>query len=236
VELVKPDLKGELGEQRKAVASGVLVWVLKDTLKMLHPFMPFITEEIFGYLSETEGSIMSEAFPEKEKGWPEEASSMETVMDIIRAVRNIRTEMNIAPTTLLDCICFCENGLLTGELLKGERYIKKLARVRELTVSEDGERPRGAAFAIAKGNGSRVDVFVPLKGHVDFDRETKRLARELEKVKKESTTVHNKLANPDFLKKAPAEVVEKERIKLEGLMGKKVKIEAGLERIKGITR
>jgi valyl-tRNA synthetase len=222
-----------LGEQRRAVASGVLLRVLKDTLKMLHPFMPFITEEIFSYLPETKGSIMSEAFPEKEKVWPEEASGMETVMDIIRAVRNIRTEMNISPTTPLDCMCFCENGLLTGE---GEGYIKKLARVRELTVSEDGERPRGAAFAIAKGNGSRVEVFVPLKGHVDFDRETKRLVRELEKVKKESTTVQNKLANPDFLKKAPAEVVEKERIKLEGLMGKKAKIEAGLERIKGLTR
>jgi valyl-tRNA synthetase len=81
-----------------------------------------------------------------------------------------------------------------------------------------------------------VEVFVPLKGHVDFDRETNRLTRELEKVIKESTAVQKKLANEDFLKKAPAEVVEKERIKLDGLVGKRDKIEAGLERIKGLTK
>jgi valyl-tRNA synthetase len=242
VELVKPDLKGELGEERRAVSCGVLLSVLKDTLKMLHPFMPFITEEIFSYLPSTKPSIMSAGFPEKEPGkagkWPEETSRMETVMDIIRAVRNIRTEMNISPKTLLECMCFCGNVSLTNEILKGEGYIKKLASVQKLTVSEDGERPGGAAFAIAKGDGplQRVEVFVPLKGHVDFDRETNRLTRELEKVIKESTAVQKKLANEDFLKKAPAEVVEKERIKLDGLVGKRDKIEAGLERIKGLTK
>ncbi len=93
-----------------------------------------------------------------------------------------------------------------------------------------------AALAVVKGDvpSDRVEVFVPLRGHVDFAQETKRLARELEKVNKESTAVQKKLANPEFLKKAPEEVVKKERLKLEGLTGKKTKIEAGLERIKGL--
>ncbi len=235
VELVKPDLRGELGEDRRAVTGGVLLKVIKDTLKMLHPFMPFITEEIFSFLPGAKTSIMNTAFPKKEKVWPEEASGMETVMDIIRAVRNIRTEMNIPPTAPLECMCFCENSALAQEILKGEGYIKNLARVQTLTVSKDGERPKSAALAIAKGDASRVEVFVPLKGFVDFERETKRLTRELEKVLKESEAVKKKVANEGFLKKAPPEIVEKERLKLEGLIEKKVKIEAGLERIKEIA-
>lgn len=238
VELIKPDLRGELGEERRAVAGAVLIMVLKDTLKMLHPFMPFITEEIASYLPGAEGSIMDEAFPEKTEGWPREAAGMETVMDIIRSVRNIRTEMNIAPTAPLECACFCQDPLLVREILSGEGYIKKLARVETLTVSEDGERPRSAALAIAKGGAegdSRIEVFIPLKGLVDFERETGRLTRALEKVIKESSAVEKKVSNEAFLKKAPPQIVEKVRLKLDGLMEKKAKIEAGLERIKQIA-
>jgi valyl-tRNA synthetase len=149
VELVKPDLSGDSGEARRSTSARVLLKILRETLKMLHPFMPFITEEIFSYLPGAEKTIMLAGFPEKGAAeLSRDGAGLVRVMEIISAVRNIRTEMNIAPTTLIECMCFSADGGLTEAIKRGERHIKRLARVEKLTVKEDGERPAAAAMAV----------------------------------------------------------------------------------------
>ena len=236
VELIKPDLRGEKGEERKRAASGILVTVLKDTLKLLHPFMPFITEEIYSYLPSTDTYIMRSSFPEPRGEYPAEAQKTESVMDVIRAVRNIKTEMNIPPGTELDCVCFTKDASAAEALKEGRDHLKNLARIGALTVTEGGERPAQAAFAVARGKdgGPAIEVFVPLKGHVDIDSEIKRLTKELEKTGRDLSSVEKKLSNDRFLERAPRDVVEKERQKLNAILDKKAKIEASIKRIRGI--
>ncbi|MEE9614729.1 MAG: valine--tRNA ligase [Thermodesulfobacteriota bacterium] len=236
VELVKPDLRGEgggeNGEDRKRIASSVLLSVLEDTMKLLHPFMPFITEEIYSYLPggkrKKEQCLMEELLPSERDVYPEEAREMESLMEVIKAIRNIRTEMNVPPGTPLDCVCLPADEAGRRTLTRGEGYIKSLARVEGFTIG--GEKPEQAAFSIADG----VEVYVPLKGLIDVDSETKRLGKELEKLLKDFSSVEKKLSNEEFLGKAPKEIIEKQKVRLEGLREKRSKVEAGLERLKSL--
>ncbi|MFQ5442059.1 MAG: valine--tRNA ligase [Thermodesulfobacteriota bacterium] len=236
VELSKKDLRGERGPERKSSSTYVLLSVLGDTLKLLHPFMPFITEEIYSKLPGAGESIMKEAFPVPGARYDREASDMAVVMDVIRAVRNIRTDVNAAGSLQVDCVCFSADSALRQAISGGEEYIRELAKVNTLIVSESGERPPDALSAIAGGaGGSMVEVFVPLKGLVDFEVEAKRINKALEKIEAEKTVLDKKLSNDAFTTKAPAEVVEKERGKLKTLIEKRDKLTAGLERIRGLA-
>ena len=241
VELSKQDLWGDNGAERKKTATLVLIRVLKDTLKLLHPFMPFITEEIYSKLpGAQQQGILTAGFPAGIKTYPFEAAAMEKVMDVIRAVRNIRTDMNVAPEAWVEVICFSKGGIIKA----GEEYIKRLAKAEKLVVTESGVRPKDAASALAgapgafqagafqAGDRDVIEVFVPLKGLIDFEAETKKLNKELQKVIDESASVGKKLSNEGFLAKAPKEVVEKEELRLKTLAEKRSKLEAGLERIK----
>ncbi|HBG46270.1 MAG TPA: valine--tRNA ligase [Deltaproteobacteria bacterium] len=235
VELVKLDLRGENGPERKLIAQQVLAAVLMDTMKLLHPFMPFITEEIAEKLPGAPKSLMSSEFPKEGTAYPEDAARMEEVMDVIRAVRNIRTDMNVAPSATTDCTCYSLDAGVREILSAGADYIRLLARVKELVIAESGERPSDAVSALAGGGDQKkVEVFVPLGGLVDFEVEEKRLVKELEKTVAEKTGVAKKLSNKEFTDKAPAEVVEKDRARLDALEEKTDKLKAGLERIRSI--
>jgi valyl-tRNA synthetase len=212
--------------------------VLKDTLKMLHPFMPFITEEIYSFLPGTaKKSIMEERFPVERGVYPEEEKALESVMNVIRAVRNIRTEMNVPLGAEVECVCFSKDERLRSTLMDGSGYIKQLAKVGELKVLESGPHPANAVSAIAASceEAAIAEVFVPLKGLIDFELEIKRLTKALDKTEKECASVSKKLSNEGFLSKAPEEVVEKERQKLEAAQEKMTKISTGLERIRSIS-
>jgi len=234
VELSKQDLKGENGPDRKIAAAHVLIKVFKDTLKMLHPIMPFMTEELFSYLplaADEEGkSLMALTYPALGMDYPEEAALMENVMDLIRAVRNIRTDMNVPQDARTDCVSFSKDARLREVIQANEKQIMQLAKVRNLTISESGTHPKDSVSAIAAGG---VEVFVPLAEHIDFDVEAGRLKKELDKLASEYDGVRKKLENPEFVNKAPAEVVEKEKARAEGLLEKRAKLEKGLERITG---
>ncbi|MBI5902280.1 MAG: valine--tRNA ligase, partial [Deltaproteobacteria bacterium] len=234
VELIKLDLRGERGQERKLAASGVLLSVFADTLKLLHPFMPFITEELYSCLPGVGKTVSQEQYPKGAKVFEAEAAEMECVMDLIRAVRNIRTEMNLAQDAKTGCVCYVKDERTRSTLIKSEEYIKLLARVSGLVVREGGQRPVDSVSAIAGGQEGMgaIEVFVPLKGLVDFDIEEARLGKELDKVTKERDAVEGKLANADFVAKAPPEVVEKERARLAAIIEKKTKLEAGVERIR----
>ncbi|CAG1065351.1 valyl-tRNA synthetase [uncultured bacterium] len=235
VELVKLDLRGEHGPERKLCAQQVLVTVMRDVMKLLHPFMPFITEEIAEKLPGYEGSVMLSEFPKEGAAFPLEASRMEDAMDVIRAVRNIRTDMNVAPSAMTGCVCHVKDASLRKTLEDSAEYIRQLGRIKDLVISEGGEKPRDAVSALAGGGESKsIEVFVPLGGLVDFDVEEKRLVKELEKTEAEHAGVAKKLSNPEFTDKAPAEIVEKDRARLEALTEKKAKLSTGLERIRSI--
>jgi len=241
VELIKGDLRGENGEERKKTAQYILVKVLKDSLKLLHPMMPFITEEIWDVLPIEEGargkgqwaggkSIMQQPFPKASEDYPDAEKEMNSLMEAIKAIRNIRSEMNIAPSATIEAICYSADATVRALLTSEERYIKTLAKVSDLKISAPADRPENAAVAIA---GS-VEIFVPLKGLINFYEEEKRLARDLEKVMKDLEGVQRKLSDENFLARAPKEVVEKDKIRVEELLQKKAKLEEGLERIKRI--
>lgn len=235
VELIKLDLRGENGPERKLTAARVLVKAFKDALKLLHPFMPFITEELNRYLPEAEPTLMTSEYPAAGVIYPE-AAEMESIMDVIRAIRNIRTEMNVAQDVKTDCVCFSNDEFVRGSLTKNEGYIKQLARVKNLTVKESGERPKDSVTAIAGGQDGRasVELFVPLAELIDIEVELKRLNKEFDKIAAEYEGVEKKLSNEAFVGKAPKEVVDKERARLEGLAEKRAKLNEGIERIRSI--
>ena len=238
VELSKKDLRGENGKDRKAACLGVLVSVLKDTLKLLHPFMPFITEEIHAYLPGESGSLLASRWPTGGPVFEADASDMELVMEIIKAVRNMKTEMNVALKTAVKVFCFTKGGEASpaSEAIRGGLdYIRGLAGVEELVLKEAGSTPPEKSVSARAGEGeSLVEVFIPMEGLVDVAVEGRRLEKALEKIVRESESLKKKLGNSAFLEKAPAEIVEKEKARLRTLLEKKASIEAGLERLKGL--
>ncbi len=235
VEAIKPDLKGEKGETRKKTSTGVLLTVLADTLKLLHPFMPFITDEIHSYISEREESLVKEGFPQPPESYPEEASNMETVMDVIRCVRNIRVEFNIPNRAELECVVLTRKEATKRAIEEGAHYIKALSGVKEVGFITEEERPRKGVFNVARGvEGDTVEVFVPIRGYVDVEAELGRLERELEKVERELSAVKKRLSKENFLKKAPPEVVEKERGRSRELEERRERLLKGLERVRAL--
>ena len=241
VELIKQDLKGENGNERKKTAEVVLLKVLQDCLKLLHPMMPFITEEVWDVLpreaevgsqesSASSGvrSIMQTPFPKAGEDYPDAERNMIRIMDVIRAIRNIRSEMHISPAATIETICYTDDEQTRELLISHEGYIKGLAKVSHLKVSAPAERPENAATAIA----ANVEIFVPLKGLINFDEEEKRLAKDIEKIIKEVEAVQKKLSNRDFLDRAPKEVVTKEQTRVEELLQKKEKLEEGWKKVK----
>lgn len=217
IEILKPRLYGD-NEEDKKVARGVLTWGLSGLLKLLHPFMPFITEEIWSYLpvkKEKEGNpqgfLMREKYPEfkEELDFKWETEVLERAMDIVKAVRNIRAEAEAAPGKKLTAIIAAKGrDMEIGRA--AERQIKHLGNLTEIIYSE--EVPRGekdTMSAVVKG----MEIFIPLEELVDFETEIKRLRREKKKLEAEVARVDNMLANPGFVNKAPEKKINEEKEK-----------------------
>ncbi|MFV0518577.1 MAG: valine--tRNA ligase [Aminipila sp.] len=223
IELVKGRLYGD-DEEDKKVARYVLVRTLKDMLKMLHPFMPFITEEIWSFMPKTEkevenakatgnsaGFLIKESWPvyNKEYTFEEEVKKLEMAMEAIRAIRNIRAETEAAPSRKLRTII-----LSTGKDLEyikaGERYIKALANITEIIFTEDKEEvPEEVMSAVMGG----VELFVPLDDLLDYKAEFERLTKEKARLEGEVKRVVGKLSNQGFVAKAPEKVINEEKEK-----------------------
>ncbi len=234
LEAVKPVLYDADAPEERDRTLKVLWRVLHDTLLLLHPFMPFVTEEIWHKIPATEGSIMTAVHPLDETALPpipkDEAAEAEMalVMGIITGVRNIRGEMNIPPSLSLSAEIQSEEDAVRRTAEAHRPMIANLARLAALTVSAPGDRPPSAATAITHG----ATIFVSLEGIIDFAREAERLEKEIDKVKKELTAVTKKLNNDDFLEKAPDAVVQKARDRHESLAEKQEKLRTHLTRIK----
>jgi valyl-tRNA synthetase len=234
LEAVKPALYDKQGPQAKEATRAVLRRVLHDTLILLHPFIPFVTEEIWHHMPGTTGSIMKATYPQYSgdaagtgPGRQAEAK-MEILMGVISGIRNVRGEMNIAPSLKLQVLIQSEDGQ-TREVVDTHRDIViNLAQLKGLAVEKAGQRPKSSATAVVK----KASVFVDLEGIIDFAKETRRLEKEINKLTVELTKVGRKLENEGFLNKAPADVIEKVRDKQSALLEKQQKLQMNLDRIK----
>ncbi len=234
LELSKRDLYGD-DPERKRVAQYVLWYTLESLLRLLHPFMPFISEEIWQTLPGEKGvpSIMLAPYPEpcEELSFPSAAAGMEQVMAVIGGIRNIRGEMEVPPSKEIAVILSCGSEESLRIMRHGEGAIVSLARVSSLAIGRDLEKPEDASIQVA----GDVQIFVPLKGLVNVEEEEKRLLKEIGKVEKEIEQFANKLQNPSFVDRAPADVVAKEREKLAEATAKREVLAESLEKIRRLV-
>ncbi len=232
IELIKDDLYRGTPE-RKRTAQYVVWLTLERLLRLLHPFMPFITEEIWQALpkrSTESASIMRAEYPTVNDSWDyaAEAAEMELVMNVIRGIRNIRGEMEVPPSKEINAILDCQSAASMSLLRKNEMYVKSLARLGAVVIEQHPERPEDAALQVT----GDVEIVVPLRGLVNVEEEEKRLLKEIGKIQKDMDFLAKKLENPSFVERAPADVVTKEREKLAEFGNKCRLLEESLEKIR----
>ena len=212
IEMVKPRLYGDDVEAKKA-ALYTLTYVLETILKLLHPFIPFITEEIFDHLPTANGMIIVSEWPEfkEEDNMAKEEAMMDIMMDGIRNVRNVRSEMNVPPSKKAKVIMVPSEDKLEA-VEAGKDYFKTLASASEVEVRADESGiPEDAVSVVIDG----VKIFIPLDELVDFEKELERLNKEKAKLEGEIKRVNGKLSNQGFLAKAPQKLVDEEKAKKE---------------------
>ena len=222
VELVK--LQIQQGGKKRDNTVAVLVNTMDTALRLLHPFMPFITEEIWQQLHNS--SIMIASYPSAEDSFIDEGieSQMETIMDIIKNIRSLRSELNIQPSREVDVRMKIDNNGLR-ELIEGNMmYINRLSAVGHSIIGADISRPELSAISVFTGG----EMYLPLAGVIDIDKEKGLLGKKLKGVGDEISRIEKKLSNKDFIEKAPEEVVLKEKEKYKELMEQKDRIEANL--------
>ena len=225
IEIAKLRLNGD-DEDGKKTAKAVLVYVMSNTLKLLHPFMPFITEEIWLTLPHDGESIMISDWPvfDEKLSFADEENAMERVMAAIKAVRNRRAEMNVPPSKKAKL--FIETKF-ADDFNNGIVFMKRLAYASEIEIGESFE-VEGSVSVITEA----ARIYIPLNELVDFEAEKARLNKELAAVKKDLEFVENKLNNPGFMAKAPEKVVAAQREAQEKYLAKIALIEESLEKLK----
>ncbi len=233
LEWIKADLYGE-NEEVKIIARRVLFTVLENILKLLHPIIPFVTEEIWSVLPGERHSIMTELYPAKRLDWenPKAEADTELFMGVVTGIRNIRSEMMIHPSTDISVMILCHDENRLNTLLELDQSIQALTRTTELGKIQEDERPKGAASYIYQD----VEIFVPIAGLVDIDKEIAKLEKENQKIEVNLKKVAAKLGNKKFLAKAPADVVEKVRDKRELFKTMQKKVEESMARLREIDK
>ena len=233
LEAVKPTLYGKEGTNRKEATLSVLWRVLHDTLILLHPFIPFVTEEIWHKLPGTQGSVMESVFPldAGENGLSQDSkaeSTMALIIGIISGIRNIRGEMNISPSLSLAVSVHSKEASTRKTVTQYKDMIINLARLESLSVENTVQRPKSAATSVV----DNATIFVHLEGIIDFAQERYRLEKEINKLTDELNIVTKKLHNNNFLEKAPKDVVKKVKEKYDSFLQKQLNLKKNLEKIR----
>ena len=223
IELTKARLQGE-DQAAKEQATRVLVYVLTETLKLLHPFMPFITEEIWQALPHEGDFLMLQKWPEYREAlnFADAEAAMESVMDVIRAVRARRAEMNVPPSKKAALTIVTPKA---DVFAAGQNFLKRLAYASSIEIGA-GEPADTAGMVVDVTHEAKV--YMPLAELVDIEKEKARLTKDLGKKQGELKGLEGKLSNPGFLSKAPAEVVAAEQERAEKLKVLIAKIEEQL--------
>ena len=224
IELVKVRLREE-GETA-ANARAVLVYVMSNTLKLLHPFMPFITEEIWQTLPHEGESIMISAWPEYDPAldFSADEAEMERVMEAIRAIRNRRAQMNVPPSKKAKVIV---ETAYQDTFANGAKYIERLASASEVEVAAQVDAPEGAVSIVT----ADAKIFIPLDQLVDLKAELARLNKERDAALKQAAGIEAKLANENFVTRAPEHVVQTQRDNLARLKDQIAKLEESIAAI-----
>ena len=218
IEIAKPRLYNKEAAAERATAQHVLATVLVSAMKLLHPYMPFITEEIYQCLPHEAESIMISKWPVADESLvdPEAERGMNAIMDSIKAIRNMRAEVNANPGKKIPAIMLVSEDL-REVVAHNDSYIKLLGGIDNLELRPlNGEKPENAMADVVTG----IEVYLPLAGLIDVEKETQRLSKELAAMEKDLQRAGGKLNNAGFLAKAPEDVIAKERAKYEELSGK----------------
>jgi valyl-tRNA synthetase len=232
LEMVKPALYGE-DESLKGSSRLILKKALTAVLQLIHPFMPFVTEEIWQRLPGSQGSIMVSRFPVAADFISDQQAlkQMQLVMGVVTGVRNIRGEMNIAPARKVDILVEMPDKKEAEVIRNNVIHIENLAKVQSVGIDSKVPKPEASATAVFGQN----QIHVLLKGLLDFDEERKRLRKEIKKIKKDIEISSKKLAKKEFVDRAPPEIVDKVKEKAESMSVKLEKLTGNLRFFESIS-
>ena len=230
IEMVKPRLYNK-EDSTRAAALWTLKQVLINALKLMHPFMPFITEELFTAIQDKEESIMVSQWPTYREEWNYKENEMEidAIKEAVRNIRNIRAEMNVAPSKKVHVFVVSENEEVRNIFEHSKVFFKTLGHASEVTVQTDKEGIGEDAVSVVIKDAT---IYMPLAELVDFAKEIERLEKEKSKLEKEVDRVVKKLANQGFVAKAPAHVIEEEKAKEEKYKAMLAQVEERLAQLK----
>ncbi len=226
LEVVKRRLGPDTAAADRAAARATLAEVLSAMLRLLHPFLPFLTEELWGHLPGSSGAVIVASWPDTEAFDRDEAaeSDFDRLRDVVAAVRNVRSAMNVPPSAVLPLLVRADDPALAQALEATREQLIPLARVKDVQIGANVAKPKGAASAVVRGG----TLWLLLQGVIDLGVERERLQRESERLEGLIGGAEKKLANRDFVDRARPEVVEREREKLTSLVGDRERLRAAL--------
>lgn len=228
IEMAKLPLNGE-DEAAKQTTRSVLAYTLDRIMRLMHPFMPFITEEIWQHLPHEGETITRAAWPTRETSldFPEAVPAFEAVQNVIRSVRNIRAEVNAPMSKQIQLFISTNDARVQDDLSSNSSYLQKFTNASELRIEEQMPAPEKAMSAIVTG----AELFIPLADLINIEEEIARLNKELVKYTKEVERVEKKLNNPGFVGKAPAHVIDEEKAKALDYTEKRQAVEARINEL-----
>ncbi|WP_318508175.1 valine--tRNA ligase [Bacillus sp. T3] len=231
IEMAKLPLYGD-DEAAKKTTRSILAYVLDQTMRLLHPFMPFITEEIWQNLPTSGESITTSSWPVVDPALVDDQASneMKLLVEIIRSVRNSRAEVNTPLSKKINIMLKAKDASVEAVLEKNRGYIERFCNPEELVIGVDLETPDKAMTAVVTG----AEIILPLAGLLNIEEEIARLGKELDKLNKEVERVQKKLSNEGFVAKAPAKVIEEERAKEADYIEKRAAVEIRLNEMKSL--
>jgi valyl-tRNA synthetase len=236
LEIVKPRLNLPEDQKTNLDAKIVTSLVLDTVLRLLHPFMPYVTEEIWHGLYDLKPedltkTLMKESWPKANPNLIDQKleEKMESVQNVVYAIRNIRSEMNIAPSKKALVVIKGDREEALKDIEKNKDYVLNLGKVNKLEMGTGVKKPINSASAVIKD----MEIFVPLEGLIDPEKEKNRLQKEMERYALLLDKANKKLSNDDFLKRAPKEIINKEKEKKQDYEKMIAKLEKNLEAIMG---
>jgi valyl-tRNA synthetase len=229
VEMAKNDLYQKEDSKRRRTTQKVMVRTLRTVLELLHPMMPFVTEEIWQKIPHEGESIVIADFPETKTNEidKEAENDMNEIIQVVSAVRNIRSEMSILPSARPSCDFLCQEDMVEKILKDQTKLLCSLAGLSEAKVHKEFKGTDKSATAVV----DKVEIFLSLEGVIDFGEEKKRLQKDFDKINKDIDFISKKLSNESFVSRAPKDIVDKERAKLIGFKDKASKISENIARI-----
>lgn len=230
VEMVKERLNLEPAAMTRAIITANAISVFENALKLLHPIMPFITEELYNVMQTGQESITVAEFPEADGRFISDAvdNEMSLVQETITAIRSIRKEADVPPGVLVDIVIKPNDDSTLDTLSVNQAYIRRLAKVESLSIGFTLHKPATSVSTVIRG----TEIFVSLEGLVNADAERSRLEKEMNRLKSAISGIEAKLKNEQFVQRAPANVIDKEKSKLDSMKGSLAKLEQNYQAIK----